>query len=852
MAISTPKRKTLDLEDAETPAPKASKVRPKPEWQVIWKDKRLQQTVGVSLVVLSFYLLLASFSYLFTGTSDQSLLLGEGDESLREDAQDIENLAGWLGAWASHLLVYNTFGLGIFFLLPIPFSFGVRTLLQWYHVKLAPLVQFCVFWCFWISITLGWVVLVGQLDSDYTLLGGTVGFELASWGSDLLGWAVPILLVASALLHLIWFFGYLDFSGAKASQEGAEAEELLVVADDDKPVRRVRTRSTVVATQDDEEDTDSDTSHDTSEQETTTTPPDPFGTSSIPLQVNLPTSPAPEPATQAPKPAGLPTLNFNVVIPEGDKTIEPTDTLPLESITRVEQEARATEVENYDPTLELSTYQYPVVHLLKEGSSTRHEVDQRELEENKDTILQTLKNFKIEIQSISATVGPTVTLYEIVPEAGIKVNKIKNLEDDIALSLAALGIRIIAPMPGKGTIGIEVPNKKRETVYLRSVLTTEKFMRSTMDLPVVLGKTISNEVLVADLAKMPHLLMAGATGQGKSVGINILLTSLLYKKHPSQLKLVLVDPKKVELSVYSKIEHHFLAKLPGDDEAIITDTRKVVHTLNSLCELMDRRYDLLKEAGCRNLKEYNQKFVERRLNPNKGHAFMPYVVLVIDELADLMMTAGKEVEVPIARLAQLARAIGIHLVVATQRPSVNVITGIIKANFPARLSFRVTSKVDSRTILDAGGAEQLVGQGDMLLSQGSDIIRIQCPFVDTPEVENICEFIGEQRGYAHAYELPVAESMEEGDIPDLEPGEIDPLFAEAARLIVTNQTGSTSLIQRKLKLGYNRAGRLMDQLAAHGIVGPAQGSKPREVYYVDLMQLEDYLNNMNSSDGRRR
>ena len=470
-----------------------------------------------------------------------------------------------------------------------------------------------------------------------------------------------------------------------------------------------------------------------------------------------------------------------------------------------------------------------------------------ELEQNKDKILETLTNFKIGIQSIKATIGPTVTLYEIVPEAGDKISKIKNLEDDIALSLAALGIRIIAPIPGKGTIGIEVPNKNREMVSMRSVLGTDKFLKSDKELPIILGKTISNEVMVADLAKMPHLLMAGATGQGKSVGLNVMLASLIYKKHPSQLKFVLVDPKKVELTLFNKLERHFLAMLPNSEEAIITDTKKVVHTLNSLCIEMDNRYDLLKDAGCRNLKEYNTKFVNRRLNPEKGHRFLPYIVLVIDELADLMMTAGKEVETPIARLAQLARAIGIHLIIATQRPSVNVITGIIKANFPARLSFRVTSKIDSRTILDTGGAEQLVGQGDMLLSQGSELIRLQCPFIDTPEVDDVVEFIGSQRGYEMAYQLPEFS----GDDDDSKVGEVDlsdrdALFDEAARLIVLHQQGSTSLIQRKLKLGYNRAGRLIDQLEAAGIVGSFEGSKAREVLIPDDYSLEQLLNNLNN------
>jgi S-DNA-T family DNA segregation ATPase FtsK/SpoIIIE len=528
----------------------------------------------------------------------------------------------------------------------------------------------------------------------------------------------------------------------------------------------------------------------------------------------------------------------SVVLKEGNFTVK----------KGPEEEKTVDEVENldpYDPTLDLPRYKYPTIDLLNEYDVKKVTVSRQELEENKDKIVTTLENFQIGIQGIQATIGPTVTLYEIIPNPGVKISKIKNLEDDIALSLAALGIRIIAPIPGKGTIGIEVPNKNRELVPARAVLGTEKFMKSDKDLPIALGKTISNEVFVADLAKMPHLLMAGATGQGKSVGLNMILASLIYKKHPSQLKFVLVDPKKVELTLFNKIERHFLAKLPGAEEAIITDTKKVIHTLNSLCIEMDNRYTLLKEAGVRNLKEYNAKFVARKLNPEKGHYFMPYIVLVIDELADLMMTAGKEIEAPIARLAQLARAIGIHLVVATQRPSVNVITGVIKANFPARLSFRVTSKIDSRTILDAGGADQLIGMGDMLLSVGSEMTRIQCAFLDTPEVDAVCDWIGEQKGYSSAYLLPeyVGEDGE-GSGMDIDLSDRDPLFDEAARLIVLHQQGSTSLIQRKLKLGYNRAGRIVDQLEAAGVVGPFEGSKAREVLIQDEVSLERLLSSL--------
>jgi DNA segregation ATPase FtsK/SpoIIIE, S-DNA-T family len=521
--------------------------------------------------------------------------------------------------------------------------------------------------------------------------------------------------------------------------------------------------------------------------------------------------------------------------------------VPEDSLETLDPEDEVADWTAYDPTLELSTYQYPTIDLLehRDGSQNR-EVNRGELEENKNKIVQTLQHYKIDITSIKATIGPTVTLYEIVPAPGVRISKIRNLEDDIALSLAALGIRIIAPIPGKGTIGIEIPNSKPEVVSMRSVMSTEKFRDSKAELPLVLGRTISNEVFIADLAKMPHLLIAGATGQGKSVGINGIISSILYKKHPSQVKFVLIDPKKVELSLYSNLESHFLAMLETSDEPIITDTKQVIGVLNSLCKEMDARYDLLKKAGVRNLLEYNGKFTSRRLNPKKGHRFLPYIVLIIDEFADLMMTAGKEIETPIARLAQLARAIGIHLILATQRPSVNVITGIIKANFPARISFRVTSKVDSRTILDTGGADQLVGRGDLLLSTGSEIVRIQNAFIDTPEVENLVNFIADQRGYPTPYYLPEVqiEGEEEG-FDDEEMGERDDFFSEAARLVVKHQQGSTSLIQRRLKLGYNRAGRIIDELEKAGIVGAFQGSKAREVLVHDEYTLEQILNALN-------
>ncbi|MEO1628527.1 MAG: DNA translocase FtsK, partial [Bacteroidota bacterium] len=540
------------------------------------------------------------------------------------------------------------------------------------------------------------------------------------------------------------------------------------------------------------------------------------------LEIEQPTEP-PVPATAGPE-------------------LETSKTSPLNKQgMRIEEDNR-NHGEPYDPTLELSSYEHPVLQLLESYDEHKVEIDRAELEQNKDQIIETLLNYKIEIVKIKATIGPTVTLYEIVPAPGVRISKIKNLEDDIALSLAALGIRIIAPIPGKGTIGIEVPNKNKQIVSLKEVLLSDKFKRAKMDLPIALGKTISNEVFVADLAKMPHLLIAGATGQGKSVGINVILMSLLYKKHPSQIKLVLIDPKKVELFPYSRLEHHFLASLPESDEPIVTDTTKVIHTLNSLLIEMDTRYNLLKKAQARNITEYNRKFVARQLNPNNGHKFMPFIVLVIDEFADLIMTAGKEIELPIGRLAQLSRAVGIHLIIATQRPSVNIITGVIKANFPARIAYRVTAKVDSRTILDTGGADQLIGRGDMLLAFGSDLIRLQCAFVDTPEVERVIDFISSQQGYPIPFMLPEFHGDDDGHAPGaVNTADLDDMFEDAARLVVQNQHGSTSMIQRRLKLGYNRAGRIMDQLEALGIVGPSEGSKAREVLVYDEVELERYL-----------
>ncbi|MEO1049798.1 MAG: DNA translocase FtsK 4TM domain-containing protein [Bacteroidota bacterium] len=791
------------------------------------KDKRFHLAFGFFLLISSLYLLTAFISYLFTGKADQSVILGLDDAGVVDSGKEVENWLGFYGAWLSHYFVYRWFGLAAFFTPPLLFVLGYKIVFKKEIVRPYTVFTFSFFFTIWLSLFLGYLVLNAATVNGWSYVGGGVGYQLASVFQSLIGWGTYLLLALSLIVFIIFFFDITTLMGINKKEEQPEPEE--------KPKKEVN-------------DLEADLlGEDENEVEEGTLFEEPVSNWKVEED---------KPKVNGKDSDNKPSLELDVEIPEREETktepkaeLEVSEKKEEEPEFTVEEENKKEEVaeeqENYDPTLDLSSYMYPTLELLNEYDTSKVQVTKEELEQNKDKIIETLINFKIGISSIKATIGPTVTLYEIVPEAGVKISKIKNLEDDIALSLAALGIRIIAPIPGKGTIGIEVPNKNRELVSIRSVFSTEKFMKSDKELPVAIGRTISNEVFVFDLTKMPHILMAGATGQGKSVGLNALLTSILYKKHPSQLKLVLVDPKKVELTLFNKIERHFLAMLPDGEEAIITDTKKVVNTLNSLCIEMDNRYDLLKDAGARNLKEYNAKFVNRRLNPEKGHRFLPYIVLVIDELADLMMTAGKEVETPIARLAQLARAIGIHLVIATQRPSVNVITGIIKANFPARFSFRVTSKVDSRTILDTGGAEQLVGMGDMLFSQGSDLIRLQCAFVDTPEVDKIVDFIGEQRGYESAYLLPefVGDDDSSG-AKDVDLSDRDALFEEAARLIVVHQQGSTSLIQRKLKLGYNRAGRLIDQLEAAGIVGPFEGSKAREVLISDEYSLEQLLNEL--------
>jgi DNA segregation ATPase FtsK/SpoIIIE, S-DNA-T family len=790
-------------------------------------DPRVKLAFGFFLLLLSIFLLTAFISYLFTGKADQSVVEAVGESELIQTGKEAENWLGLYGALASHYFIFRWFGIGAFFIPPLLFIWGIKIL---FHRTLLPLFSvaaFCLFATLWLSLLLGYMALINQGVSEWGYLGGGLGYAMAEVFQSMFGWGTFLFLILSLFIFIIFYFNVTALSTSQPKDPKPIGNEAIVDEDSE---------GLFSSSYSDGEDSWPEIVEKQQEDQEAPT------STSIVLE-----KPG---TTQAQQPAEE--ISLEIEKPAVSKNSKPEPIFTIEEPTETDRLAEQLVQEKgvYDPTLDLSNYRFPPLELLREYETSKVQVTQEELNQNKDRIVATLVNFKIGIQSIKATIGPTVTLYEIVPEAGIKISRIKNLEDDIALSLAALGIRIIAPIPGRGTIGIEVPNKNREMVSIRSVLSTERFQKSDMELPVVLGKTISNEVYIVDLTKMPHLLVAGATGQGKSVGLNVLLTSLLYKRHPSQLKFILVDPKKVEMSLFGKIERHYLAKLPNSEEAIITDTRKVVHTLNSLCIEMENRYEMLKDAGAKNLKEYNTKFVSRKLNPKEGHRFLPYIVLVVDELADLMMTAGKEVETPIARLAQLARAIGIHLVVATQRPSVNVITGVIKANFPARLSFRVTSKVDSRTILDTGGADQLVGMGDMLLSNGSDIIRLQCPFVDTPEIDKVVEYISAQRGYDSAYLLPEFEGDDESGAASVDLSDRDSLFEEAAKLIVAHQQGSTSLIQRKLKLGYNRAGRLIDQLEAAGIVGPFEGSKAREVLIKDEVSLEQLLNELKEKHGQ--
>ena len=765
-----------------------------------FNDKTTHATIGIMLVFTGLFLLFSILSFLFSWQHDQSLLNATVKVTEEQPLMDYHNVLGKIGAQLGNLFVYKWFGVNAIIVAIFIFLIGLKVTFKTQFFPLGKILRNSIFLILWLSLFFG-LVQLGQ----HTVLNGGIGYHYGSFLVNLSG------RVGAWLIMIFVLIGYVIITFRLTPDSLSRSLNFI------KPTPKTTevTEETITDPEPDVVDFTPDATEELAESD-----------NAIELTTETPAQEIkPEPET----------------IPEVEIAVE--KVVAEAEVSDKEKNKLVKEFGEYDPTLELSKFQLPPLDLLVEYGDGNIKIDQKELEQNKNKIVETLSNYQIEIAKIKATIGPTVTLYEIIPVAGVRISKIKRLEDDIALSLAALGIRIIAPIPGKGTIGIEVPNAKPNVVSMRSVLQSEKFQHSKMELPVALGKTISNETFVADLTKMPHLLMAGATGQGKSVGLNAILASLLYKKHPSQVKFILVDPKKVELTLFNKIERHYLAKLPGEEDAIITDTSKVVATLNSLCIEMDERYEVLKKALVRNIKEYNTKFINRKLNPEEGHRYLPYIVLVIDEFADLIMTAGKEVETPIARLAQLARAIGIHLIVATQRPSVNVITGIIKANFPARAAFRVTSKIDSRTILDAGGADQLIGKGDMLYTAGNELIRLQCAFIDTPEVEKITDFIGSQKAYPEAFLLPEYDAGESSGIGSIDKSDRDVLFRDAALTIVINQQGSASLLQRKLKLGYNRAGRIIDQLEAAGIIGQFEGSKARQVLVPDELALEQLLNN---------
>ena len=828
------------VKSVKSKAPAKSTLKTETEEKIavkqLLKDERTHKITGTVFLLVAFLLFAAFTSYLFTWREDQDKVQ-TFHNFVSDNNVKVSNLLGTFGAYISHFFIYKGFGISsylissFFFVIGINLFFGKKVFSTRRNSK---------------YVLVGLIVLSLAasviMDNRGFAWGGAVGDLMKDWMYHTIGKVGTLAVLAVAILgFIIWRFNpvfSLPSSKAFTSSEELTGEEAVALiqpvfeGEDENesqgnvlkggsgmlPITIVNStphhdlqiieKDMPVAAQ-----LSNDTSKDPAEER------EQLQASAKPVKRNEPLAPIELEIKSVPEKkedenlAGSPQVNHQTI-----------DT-------------------PYDPILDLRDYKYPKLDLLEAHGSEKIVQDPNELETNKNQIISTLKNYDINIQKISATVGPTVTLYEIIPAAGVRISRIKNLEDDIALSLAALGIRIIAPIPGKGTIGIEVPNAKKTVVSMKTLLASEKFQHNNFSLPIAIGKKIDNENFIVDLASMPHLLMAGATGQGKSVGLNAILVSLLYKKHPSQLKFVLVDPKKVELSIYKTIEKHFLAKLPGEEDAIITDTKKVVHTLNALCIEMDNRYDLLKEAGCRNIREYNEKFIARKLNPEKGHQFLPFIVLVVDEFADLIMTAGKEVEMPIARLAQLARAVGVHLIIATQRPSVNIITGTIKANFPARIAFKVSSKIDSRTILDAGGAEQLIGKGDMLISYNGELVRLQCAFVDTPEVDKIVDFIGSQRGYSQAFLLPEYVDEKEMEGKDFDLNNKDSLFEDAARLIVASQSGSTSLLQRRMKLGYNRAGRLMDQLEAAGVVGPNQGSKVRDVLIKTDSELQQYLDN---------
>lgn len=811
----------------------------------LFRSETVHFVIGLVLVIFSVYLLLAFSSFFFTGAADQSIIDGGSAQELISTNNGVKNYAGSRGAQLASYLINDCFGVSSFLILVFLAVAGLK-LMRVRVVRLWKWFIGCSLMLVWFSVFFGFVF-VDQYKDSFLYLGGMHGYNVSNWLVSQVGvpgvWLLLLVTAICFLIYLsartvIWLRRLFSLSFLKRKEKaesvqgetpeefktswGAKEKTTAPTPEAAEP-EKVLEKEEEVATEEEEDEPLNEITLDLGGSDGKVKP-----AKSADEDVTMTfETPAPEP-----------------VPPFREQPVEKEPAFQVEKAE--EEEYVGTEKEPYNPRLDLENYHYPTIDLMKHYDDNGPTIDMVEQNANKDKIINTLRSFGIEISTIKATVGPTVTLYEITPEQGVRISKIRGLEDDIALSLSALGIRIIAPIPGKGTIGIEVPNSNPKIVSGQSIIGSKKFQESTYDLPIALGKTITNEVFMVDLCKMPHVLVAGATGQGKSVGLNAIITSLLYKKHPAELKFVLVDPKKVEFSIYSVIEHHFLAKLPDEAEPIITDVTKVVQTLNSICVEMDTRYDLLKAAHVRNIKEYNEKFINRRLNPEKGHKYMPYIVVVIDEFGDLIMTAGKDVELPIARIAQLARAVGIHMIIATQRPTTNIITGTIKANFPARIAFRVSAMVDSRTILDRPGANQLIGRGDMLFLQGADPVRVQCAFIDTPEVAEITKFIARQQGYPTAFYLPeyVDENASGSDLGDVDLGRKDPLFDDAARLIVTHQQGSTSLIQRKFSIGYNRAGRLMDQLEKAGIVGPAQGSKPRDVYFTDIVSLEDFLSKM--------
>ena len=810
----------------------------------LFRSETVYFVIGLVLVIFSVYLLLAFSSFFFTGAADQSIIDGGSAQELISTNNGVKNYAGSRGAQLASYLINDCFGVSSFLILVFLAVAGLK-LMRVRVVRLWKWFIGCSLMLVWFSVFFGFVF-VDQYKDSFLYLGGMHGYNVSNWLVSQVGvpgvWLLLLVTAICFLIYLsartvIWLRRLFSLSFLKRKEKaesvlgetpeefktswGAKEKTTAPTPEAAEP-EKVLEKEEEVATEEEEDEPLNEITLDLGGSDGKVKP-----AKSADEDVTMTfETPAPEP-----------------VPPFREQPVEKEPAFQVEKAE--EEEYVGTEKEPYNPRLDLENYHYPTIDLMKHYDDNGPTIDMVEQNANKDKIINTLRSFGIEISTIKATVGPTVTLYEITPEQGVRISKIRGLEDDIALSLSALGIRIIAPIPGKGTIGIEVPNSNPKIVSGQSIIGSKKFQESTYDLPIALGKTITNEVFMVDLCKMPHVLVAGATGQGKSVGLNAIITSLLYKKHPAELKFVLVDPKKVEFSIYSVIEHHFLAKLPDGEDAIITDVTKVVQTLNSICVEMDTRYDLLKAAHVRNIKEYNEKFINRRLNPEKGHKFMPYIVVVIDEFGDLIMTAGKDVELPIARIAQLARAVGIHMIIATQRPTTNIITGTIKANFPARIAFRVSAMVDSRTILDRPGANQLIGRGDMLFLQGADPVRVQCAFIDTPEVAEITKFIARQQSYPTAFYLP--EYVDEnagGDLGDVDMGRLDPLFEDAARLVVIHQQGSTSLIQRKFAIGYNRAGRIMDQLEKAGIVGPAQGSKAREVFCIDESDLEMRLNNL--------